>query len=347
MNYKRPLGALALAAFLAVLWWFAIRNEHRNSSIPASPATSQQTSAGATKILELKSLPANPVAATAPAKNARALPSPEQRTKSTPTEPAFMAFEQWAERYEQADDAGKSALEAEGKLLAQARLTAFADLIQTNPERALQLAVTPEQRANFPQSIRTLLETPVNDAGDLAVLATLPFGSGTTTVPAVFRTATIDGEPHHVFTFGKGLNFLTRKSVPLSGYSVPTTASTKPIQNPLAKADKILVLDEHPLRPLAKSAIEEIKNGKGTAAKSVPADPVCAVSGQNWLATKTEAAGEIGGTILTFCGPAHLKLWEEQAIAAAGMVAPGGTKSLTTAESSYTEGRKRMLLMRP
>jgi len=48
------------------------------------------------------------------------------------------------------------------------------------------------------------------------------------------------------------VNFLTRKSVPLSGYSVPAERMTKPIQNPLAKAEKILVLDEHPLPATGK-----------------------------------------------------------------------------------------------
>jgi len=40
-------------------------------------------------------------------------------------------------------------------------------------------------------------------------------------------------------------------------------------------------------------------------------------SGQDGWRQKRETAGEIGGTIVTFCGPGHLKLWEEQAIAAA------------------------------
>jgi len=91
------------------------------------------------------------------------------------------------------------------KLLAQARLTAFAESDSSQSEARAKLALTPGTRQ--PSRIHSdIVETHVIDVGDLAppVLATLPFGSGTTTVPAVFRTATIEDEPYHVFTFGKG-----------------------------------------------------------------------------------------------------------------------------------------------
>ncbi len=355
MNYKKPLGALGLATVVAIVCWLVIRHEHPGAVEPSSPVASNDSAAGTREVLELKSL-ARPAGATAN-QSAPALRAPEQRVEPDASrEPAFAAFEHWLRRFEQADGLTKSALEAEGKILAQARLTAFADMVQTNAEPALQLAMTPAQRAGLPESIRALLEKPINGVGDLAVLATLPFGSATTKLPAVFRTATIDGEQYHAFTFGNGRSFLTRKDVPLNGYAVPVSAATSAPDNPLAQAPNILLLDPHPLRQLARSEIEEIKEPKEPkqpkqrreANAAVVADPLCAISGQDWLVTQTETAGQIGGTIVTFCGPAHLRLWEEQAIAAAGMTTPnGGAKSLSTAESSYTEGRKRMFLMRP
>src|SRR5262245_19574419 len=57
-------------------------------------------------------------------------------------EKQFATFSEWVKRYQQAGSPeARAALVSEGVALAQARLTAMADLIQSNPQRALELTV--------------------------------------------------------------------------------------------------------------------------------------------------------------------------------------------------------------
>ena len=102
----------------------------------------------------------------------------------TPAEPAFAAFSDWTRRHAAAPDAdAKAALEAEGVTLARTRLTAMADLIQTNPKRALELAVPFAVREDLPESVRAFMEEQVNTLGDFRVAGVLPINPQTTTLP--------------------------------------------------------------------------------------------------------------------------------------------------------------------
>ncbi len=332
------MGTACLVAALGL--WLS----HRVNS-GASPAKKMAANANTAKEGSLDHAPLR----ASPPSQAAVLPKANQpavrnTTRTWPTveaatESQFAQFHDWLRRYHEADVTEKSALEAEGKILAQARLTALADLIQTNPKRALELALSASARETLPDTIRALLEKPINASGDFAVMATFPVGE-TNVLPAVFRTASVAGEQYHAFTYGKGLQFVTKKNVPLNGYAVPASAATRPPQNPLVRASQLAAFDPNPARVLDAAEVDAIKTARG-------ADVVCSVSGQSWTENHEETAAEIAGNILTFCGPAHLKLIQEQAIAASGLTTPGGEKDLSPAKSSYTEGRKRMLLMRP
>src|SRR5258706_11688829 len=78
----------------------------------------------------------------APAQAGEKVPPSQRALWDRPvTEPQFAAFKNWVGRYQQAAGAkARAALEDEGLTLARVRLTAMADLIQSNPERALELA---------------------------------------------------------------------------------------------------------------------------------------------------------------------------------------------------------------
>src|SRR5256885_4920135 len=65
--------------------------------------------------------------------------------------PEFALFAEWANRFHDAKTAdAKTALEPEGVALAQARRDALAELIQSDPERALELAVPYRVRQALP-----------------------------------------------------------------------------------------------------------------------------------------------------------------------------------------------------
>src|SRR6185436_21144498 len=98
-------------------------------------------------------------------------------------------------RYQQASTAeAKAALEAEGIALARARLTAIADLIQANPERALELAVPDGVRAGLPGPVVSLLEASVSARGDLEVMGVMPVPGSSGSVTPVLRAAVVDGK---------------------------------------------------------------------------------------------------------------------------------------------------------
>ena len=337
MKSKHLLALLSIVAVVSCGLWLATRRETPADS-ELEPALTEST-----RGVDHATPASTPtVTATVPPTVAATFNAPETRPDPDAVrEPQFTAFEQWLRRYEQADNAAKAALEAEGKTLAQQRLTAFADLVQSNPERALQLALTPAQQEILPAALREFLETPLNAKGDLAVIASLPMLGQATDVPPVFRTATVGGESYSAFTFGAGLQFVTKQNVPLNGYAVPTSAASKPPINPLVRASRLLVLNPDPARRLAQSELEPFKR------KLQGRDVLCSVSGESWGKTRTETAAKIGDTVFTFCGAAHLRQLTDQVVAAAGLTTPSGAASLLTAESSYTEGRKRVLLMRP
>jgi len=81
-------------------------------------------------------------------------------------------------------------------------------LVVSRPERALELAVPESVRQAMPSSVQALLEETVNGAGDYEVLCGFPDGEPDVS-PAMFRSATINGERMQVFTFGKALEYLT------------------------------------------------------------------------------------------------------------------------------------------
>ncbi len=319
----------------------------RQQPAPLEPRTQQ------TPVAASAETPVQSATSAAPAPSARAGTGAQPRSDVAPlpprdifwqlpaSEPAFSRFTDWANRYESAAAPAKATLESEGVVLARERLAALANLIEANPERALQLAVPAAVRGAMPGSVRALLEEPVNAVGDLAVMGTMPLPGQPAELPAVFRTATVNGELYHVFTHGQGLRYVTKNGVPLNGIAVPESAASRAVRNPLARASRRLALDPSPGRVLEQSGIADIQKARG-------ADPVCSVSGQSWEQNNTPTAVEIGGTVFTLCGAAHLRDYAGAVVAAAGLDMPGGAAGgLPTAESSYTEGRKRMFLMRP
>jgi hypothetical protein len=284
----------------------------------------------------------------APGPSQRILPPSQQElwSRAVP-EVAFAQFADWTRRYTAANPQPGAAMEADGVLLARVRLAEMAELIQSNPQRALELAVPQAVRDRMPDAVKALLEQPVNAKGDLEVLAFRPVPGNEAGVTPVLRFAVIDGERHQVFTFGKGLDFITKAGVPLNGIRVPMdVASRPPAANGLEPAPFLLALSESPARVLDAAEIAYLKQSRRQAQQP---EPVCSTSGQPWTAHGEETAVELAGNIRTFCGQVHAADWAAQAIAASGL--EGGAffepTSEGTAASSYTEGRKRMLLLRP
>ncbi len=349
MKLKRLLGGLGLALVLVAITTLLLRKERSATPPPPSAGTAAaeiqpERAAGVSQTLAFTN-PVRVAASPTLVRRAETAVAASEPVVVLPPDPvrerSFADFRDWMSRYQPADATSRTALEEEGKVLAQARLAAFADLIETDPKRALQLALPVSARGGLPASVLELLEQPVNARGDLAVLATLPMAGGRSELPPVFRTATIAGETHETFTFGQGEGYVTKPGVPMNGYSVASSAAPKRTKNPLVRAQRRLLLNPNPVRVLDQSELAPLVATKG-------ADVLCSVSGNSWSATREESAAELAGQTFTFCGASHLRQWAEGAVAAAGLETPGGAAGdLPIAQSSYTEGRKRMLLLRP
>ncbi|MDB6034956.1 MAG: hypothetical protein JWM16_5294, partial [Verrucomicrobiales bacterium] len=268
-------------------------------------------------------------------------PSRETMWQQTPPEPAFAAFHDWTDRYARASTADeKSALEKEGQALASVRLTAIADLIQTNPERALELAAPYGVRHQMPGSVRALLEEPINTVGDYDVIGFTPLPDHAGETQPVIRLASVHGETLQAFTFGKGLEYVSRSRIPLNGLAVPASAASAPPVTAFGSASKLFVLDPNPVQTLDAAQIEAVKTVQA-------AEPVCDVSKQSAALRNEETAVQLGGEVHFFCGVDHAVSWSREKSAGLGLTAPVSKALAGDVEySSYTEGRKRILLCR-
>jgi hypothetical protein len=295
---------LALAALVAFLF-LHLQLEPRQAVSQPAPSTADPTAA--------TSAPAQPPQTSVARNDGAGLklrPVRDRLWQQPIPEPAFARFAEWAKRYLAAGNpTAQAALQEEGQTLARVRLQALADLIVNRPERALDLAVPGSVRQAMPDRVKAFLEASVNTRGDYESICVLaPPGHEPL---RLVRAARIDGETHRVFTFGRGLDYVTRSNVPLNGIAVPATAATAaPADAAGLHSGWLLALDPNPARLL-------------DAGESDPG----------------EVGLEMGGQRYSFPTLAAASQWSAQAAAAIQLDVP-------TAESPYTEGRKRFLLMR-
>ena len=128
-------------------------------------------------------------------------------------------FEQWKARYLSAEQTVRARLEAEGVRLAEQRREGFRGLLLNDPERAIELAVTPVEREVLPASVTRHLEQWRDGVGTLHVVA----GVGAEDAPpALERFVTFNGldEVLRAGVFGARLNSATRENVRLHGVSL-------------------------------------------------------------------------------------------------------------------------------
>ena len=139
------------------------------------------------------------------------------------------AFTDWLTEWRRADADAQPALAAVGQTLALERRAALKYLIQTDPQRALELAVPVGLRTELPAEIQAQLEARLDARGDLEVsIACL--GTETRTI----RSATIDGQRYEAFVFGRRETQGMKNGLPLHGIAL----------------DGVAALDEAPYRVL-------------------------------------------------------------------------------------------------
>jgi hypothetical protein len=265
-----------------------------------------------------------PVVAKADAVNAitsNSLPRLDLQWKEPAPEPEFARFAEWTRRYLAADRTERKSLEAEGIRLAQERRDALRTLIQSNPERALALAVSLGVRRALSDSITALLEDRLAGRGSLDVFAVLAKPGKENEVTPTFRKVTLDGQEYDAFVYGRRLGEPTRQDIPLNGIAV----------------DRAFAINENPVRLLEPEEVADLG--------PTSSEPVCSVSGNLWTSAKTPIAAEVGGEPMFLCAPAHALQLNERLLQAeiAGDFGGGGGD---VQGSAYTEGTKDLILIR-
>ncbi|MDQ3622180.1 MAG: fibronectin type III domain-containing protein [Verrucomicrobiota bacterium] len=228
----------------------------------------------------------------------------------------FAEFSAWLEKYQAAPgNEEKRQLAHEGARLAEARRSAFKNLILTDPERALAEAVPEHIRRQLPAIVLARLEQPVNAKGDYNVIAVLPHEGQILTEPPIQRSAEVEGTTYRVHTFAQGLTRPSRENVPIHGVAL----------------DEDLALNPKPYRVLAKEEIAVRKAEEKLEA-------ICPVSGKDTASTGQEAAIDVGGEIQFVCHGGHILAAAEDAEDIAGISAADDgpvAEAIVTGEKSY------------
>ena len=251
------------------------------------------------------------------------LPTSEQVWRQKLNEPAFEQFREWSFRFESSSWTDRVTLEAEGVRLATVRQAALKQLIKTDPKQALGRTVPTSVRRLLPSSVLELLEKRVDGRGDLSVLASLSLPEMGPKAPALWRTVTLGDRLYVAHVYGRRLDEPSRQGIPIHGIVV---------ENQMA-------VDENPVRIL----------DPGESEAALVGDPVCGVAG--WTASTygtTTAVDDGESTAMVLCSPAHAeevnrKLIQMESNSGSTQTAADGT---VRPASAYTEGTKRLLLIR-
>lgn len=224
-------------------------------------------------------------------------PSPldiESETLATAAknDPIFLEFGSWIQKYRLATEDKKPTLLAEGLTLAKTRRTALSELIKNNPKRALDWAISRENRAILPAEVLAQLETRVAGCFDYSVLITntpisgagTPNGPTPRPVSTITRYAVRDGKIFKAYVYGWRTGLTTKYNIPLQGVAV----------------DNLLAIDINPARTL------EVGETVPANAKIGNADKKCPLCGADFN-EETGVVAQIGSLYYFFDSPTHLK----------------------------------------
>src|SRR5207237_8250754 len=114
----------------------------------------------------------------------------------------FEAFNSWLEAYFAAPSpAAKAALLDTGEQLAKARRQEMVRLIKTEPEHALELAVSYSLRNHLTPRVNGLLEERVSGRGNFSLISYSPAPSQQKAAPPDFRRVSIHHRTYEPFVY--------------------------------------------------------------------------------------------------------------------------------------------------
>ena len=231
---------------------------------------------------------------------------------------AFENFSQWAKAF-----TNGAVTIMDGQRLAWKRHEAMLELIQTDPQRAIELSVPFELRQRLPPPVTKFFEEQVDGRGDLEVLAATDFSTGST---ATFRNVQLGDRRFQAFVYGRRNGQVSQGNIPLHGVTLD---------------GKLAV---------ATSSLRELSLAEATALdkKVVAANAICSVSGRAATSRGQQIFAEGGGGVLHFCGVDHFNLADRQLARAESGGTSAGTFPVypSAAQDSWTHGNKFVLYIR-
>jgi hypothetical protein len=272
------------------------------------PASSQTVS---------KQAPLAPLVSQPTAASNTVLPGMAAQASTMTNQPGtFAAFDRWARRYAAGD---ASANVTQGEALAWKRREAMRELIESDPAKAIELAVPFRWRRDLPANITRHFEQWIDGRGSYEVAMAEVTGKG----KEVYRWAVIGGKRFDAYVYGRRSRESSRKDIPLHGVAL----------------DNKIALHAEPIRVLESDEAQS-RDAKPQTRK------VCKVCGKSIRYPGEGIAAEIGGEIGYFCSDEDLSLVNEQwKLAAYG--GSGSTAQINAGGgSSWTQGRKTLLYLR-
>ena len=227
------------------------------------------------------------------------------------------AFDGWTKVYLAVADPG--ALVTRGVELARQRRALVKELILIDPARALALAVPPDTKRKMPLEIQAHLEEQISSYGDYSVIVSDEIDplTGAFKKSHIDRTVVIKGKVYTASVYGRWLEMTSKKNIPISGIAI----------------DDVMAVNESPVRNLSReelvalSSIRRVEEG--------------------------EVAVELGGEIRYFPNEQSLAAFTQALIAREMMIGPDTeahkdrlVRDGITADSAWTEGPKKVLLIR-
>jgi len=236
---------------------------------------------------------------------------------------AVSRFDEWAEAWRARGGGQGVNFEAEGLRLVEGRRAAFRQMIREDPRAALAAAVRGPSRSALPAAVRDRLEQTVSGRGFLGVLCTLQSSHGVHDHGAaqISRYVVLSGRKYEAHVYGQRLNLMTRESVWLQGVAV----------------DGVLAVAEDPVRRLEEEELAALGTGRDEPRE-------CETCRQPLVQDGPGVWGELGGRTLRVCSEDHWVVLNQQILADDEDGAPIADGPL--ADSAWTEGAKRVLLIR-
>ena len=300
MHQKAPILLLAVI-FAGAGWWLAGSSER---AVPVSHLEPGKRQVRGPSTSGLAEQPGATPAENPPNRDGKPAAGPETH----PLIPnAAQAFTAWTDRYFKAPAAEREHLVAEGAQIAEARRPEFKQLIQSDPKRAIEMAVPMVVRQQLPQAVVAKLEERVSGRAVLRVYQSTPVPNenpaGTVRV-AEFQ----NGKTYAAFAYGRRAEkVIWTPDASLNGVAL----------------DHQLAVNEDPLRVLEVGEIPD---------RAKPTVTLCPVSGLKTAAppndqpvTESTPAVEVYGEIVYLCNGSHTTVYRQTIVQA-----EGGTGGPTT-----------------